>query len=80
MLENKKPNRRDFMKTSVKGAIGATLATVGFPTIVPAAVLDRVHLAIELILVPLVLGVFLENTICLKPSNTTMQILWRYVM
>ena len=38
MLENKKPNRRDFMKTSVKGAIGATLATVGFPTIVPAAV------------------------------------------
>ena len=38
MPENKKPNRRDFMKTSVKGAIGATLATVGFPTIVPAAV------------------------------------------
>jgi len=38
MLENKKPNRRDFMKTSVKGAIGATLATIGFPTIVPAAV------------------------------------------
>ena len=38
MTENKKPNRRDFMKTSVKGAIGATLATVGFPTIVPAAV------------------------------------------
>jgi hypothetical protein len=29
--ENKKPNRIDFMKTSVKGTIGATLASVGFP-------------------------------------------------
>ena len=43
MTEKKKSsyNRRDFVKTAVKGTIGTSIALSGFPTIVPASVLGK---------------------------------------
>jgi predicted dehydrogenase len=41
MSEKKSFNRRDFMKTGIKGGIGTTLALTGFPTIVPASVFGK---------------------------------------
>jgi Oxidoreductase family, C-terminal alpha/beta domain/Oxidoreductase family, NAD-binding Rossmann fold len=41
MSEKKSFNRRDFMKTGIKGGIGTTLAMTGFPTIVPASVFGK---------------------------------------
>ncbi len=43
MEKDKKPNlnRRDFMKSSTKGAVVASLAIAGFPTIVPASVFGK---------------------------------------
>src|SRR5215218_9669529 len=34
-------NRRNFLKTTAKGAIATSLAVTGFPTIVPASVLGK---------------------------------------
>jgi predicted dehydrogenase len=43
MKKDNKPNltRRDFMKSSTKGALAASLAITGFPTIVPASVFGK---------------------------------------
>src|ERR1700712_2716541 len=38
--ENTSPSRRDFLKKSVTGAVGAVVLS-GFPTIVPASVLGK---------------------------------------
>lgn len=39
--DNGKLSRRNFMKSSTKGALAASLAITGFPTIVPASVLGK---------------------------------------
>lgn len=41
MSEKKSFNRRDFMKTGIKGGVATTLAMTGFPTIVPASVFGK---------------------------------------
>jgi predicted dehydrogenase len=41
MSEKKPFNRRDFVKTSLKGGIATGLAITGFPTIVPASVCGK---------------------------------------
>ena len=43
MKKDNKPNlsRRNFMKSTTKGAIAASLAITGFPTIVPASVFGK---------------------------------------
>ncbi len=41
MSEKKSFNRRDFMKTGIKGGVATTLAVTGFPTIVPASVFGK---------------------------------------
>ena len=41
MSEKKPFNRRDFVKTSLKGGIATSLAITGFPTIVPASVFGK---------------------------------------
>src|SRR5690606_12646196 len=43
MKKENKPNvsRRSFMKSTTKGALAASLAITGFPTIVPASVLGK---------------------------------------
>lgn len=43
MKKDNKPNlsRRNFMKSSTRGALAASLAITGFPTIVPASVLGK---------------------------------------
>src|SRR5690606_24060328 len=43
MKKTNKPklSRRNFMKSSTKGALAASLAITGFPTIVPASVLGK---------------------------------------
>ncbi|OYU55427.1 MAG: oxidoreductase [Chitinophagaceae bacterium BSSC1] len=41
MSEKKSFNRRDFMKTGIKGSVATTLAMTGFPTIVPASVFGK---------------------------------------
>lgn len=41
MSEKKRFNRRDFVKTSLKGGIATSLALTGFPTILPATVFGK---------------------------------------
>ena len=41
MSEKKPFNRRDFVKTSLKGGIATSIAMTGFPTIVPASVFGK---------------------------------------
>lgn len=41
MSEKKSFNRRDFVKTTFKGSIVASIASTGFPTIVPSSVLGK---------------------------------------
>jgi predicted dehydrogenase len=41
MSEKKSLNRRDFVKTGLKGGIASSLAMTGFPTILPAAVFGK---------------------------------------
>jgi predicted dehydrogenase len=41
MPEKKRFNRRDFVKTSLQGAIATSVAMTGFPTILPAAVFGK---------------------------------------
>jgi predicted dehydrogenase len=41
MPEEKPLNRRDFVKSSLKGGVAASLAITGFPTILPASVFGK---------------------------------------
>lgn len=40
-LKNNSESRRNFIKSTGKGALAASLAATGFPTIVPASVLGK---------------------------------------